>query len=219
MAATHGSIPRWETSLGKRFDVRLACPLVLVACLAPAAARESAAQQLGSFSNQELAGACSFRNVSGCARLAARIWDSFASAALGTMQPTSANSPIMRADAPIVRDGTFVHSNARAFYMLKGLVPLNLGPDTCGQLRADRKQLTDLVCNATLQLRPSGPNEWRQENAELGDLRRRLVSAGCVDASPDPCAPVVALAPAVGAELEIPDSADEAVPEFPVDLQ
>jgi hypothetical protein len=167
---------------------------VLVIGLSPGGVREARAQsgvRPGTWSGRALARACWLGGgASRCASQVALLWESFARTALVAIQPAPAV-------AQIVRDGTFVHPDAPAFYMLKGLVPESLGRNACGQLRPSREELTRLVCAANRQLGASGQDRWPEERRELLAMHHRLVDSDCLPSSPPDLCTLVSAAVAV----------------------
>ena len=207
------SIARSGIPLRNRLDFRLVCLFVLAACLGPGAAREAVAQQR--WWQRDILRACA-GGPSRCHSEAMRLWESFATAVLVAIQPQSSESRI-------ARDGMFVHPDAPAFYVLKGLVPASSGATVCGQLPASRDELARLMCGATRQLRPSGRQQWPDEIKELEALRQRLVASSCLPSAPqDPCAlvapPTVVAAPPADPEERV-DLADQRLSEPFVELQ
>jgi hypothetical protein len=85
----------------------------------------------------------------------------------------------------VVRDGTFLHPPAVAFYLLKSWTLASPTGDACttlpDELRTDSVLLQRLVCEAERELTDEGPGVWPDERREFEEIRGRL--SACLPAA------------------------------------
>jgi hypothetical protein len=113
---------------------------------------------------------------------------------LGTLQAPPQQTANESPNRRVVWDGTFPQPNAPSFYGLKIFVPARAqsSAEVCAQLpdrlKTDKGLLLKLTCQAERELLAAGADQWKDEHAELEEIRKLLSACLPPQTSSNPCA-------------------------------